>query len=316
ELGVLLDGQKVNLLPILIELLQTSPHTLNGETLAKLPEDAILPVPLPDGRTLPFPASRARQMLGVLLELLDPNTLDRQGRLRLNKLRAAELAGEADWRWLGNAELSELSRRLRSFDGIKPVAPPPTLHATLRPYQQEGLNWLQFLREYELAGILADDMGLGKTVEALAHLLAEKESGRADRPNLVVAPTSLMTNWRQETERFAPALLVLVLHGLARKAQFDLSPAHREGQKRRTPQTAGPPRCPVHSAAAQRGSDEGTPAQDRDRAKRRTGRRATRPLRKRPPGHARARQGRGGPERPFARAHHHPGRPAQAPANL
>src|SRR6266516_667281 len=226
ELGVLLDGQKVNLLPILIEILQTSPHALNGETLAKLPEDAILPVPLPDGRTLPFPASRARQMLGVLLELLDPNTLDRQGRLRLNKLRAAELAGEADWRWLGHAELSELSRRLRSFDGIKPVAPPPTLHATLRPYQQEGLNWLQFLREYELAGILADDMGLGKTVEALAHLLAEKESGRADRPSLVVAPTSLMTNWRQETERFAPALQVLVLHGLARKAQFERIPEH------------------------------------------------------------------------------------------
>jgi len=226
ELGVLLDGQKVNLLPILIELLQTSPHTLNSETLAKLPEDAIFPVPLPDGRTLPFPANRARQMLGVLLELLDPNTLDRRGRLRLNKLRAAELAGEADWRWLGNAELSELSRRLRSFDGIKPVAPPPTLHATLRPYQQESLNWLQFLREYELAGILADDMGLGKTVEALAHLLAEKESGRADRPNLVVAPTSLMTNWRQETERFAPALRVLVLHGLARKAQFERIAEH------------------------------------------------------------------------------------------
>src|SRR5439155_18603702 len=117
ELGVLLDGQKVNLLPILIELLQTSPHTLNGETLAKLPEDAILPVPLPDGRTLPFPATRARQMLGVLLELLDPNTLDRQGRLRLNKLRAAELAGESDWRWLCKAELIERRPPLLSVDG-------------------------------------------------------------------------------------------------------------------------------------------------------------------------------------------------------
>ena len=226
ELGVLLDGQKVNLLPILIKVLQTSPHTLNSDTLTQLSDDAIIPVPLPDGRTLPFPASRARQMLGVLLELLDPNSLDRRGRLRLNKLRAAELAGEADWRWLGNAELTELSRRLRSFDGIKPVKPPPDLSATLRPYQQEGLNWLQFLREYELAGILADDMGLGKTVQALAHLLAEKESGRADRPSLVVAPTSLMTNWRQETERFAPALRVLVLHGLARKSQFERIPEH------------------------------------------------------------------------------------------
>jgi SNF2 family DNA or RNA helicase len=226
ELGVLLDGQKVNLLPILLKVLETSPHKLNSETLTKLPDDAIVPVPLPDGRTLPFPASRARQMLGVLLELLDPNSLDNRGRLRLNKLRAVELAGEADWRWLGNAELTELSRRLRSFDGIQAVKPPPDLRATLRPYQQEGLNWLQFLREYELAGILADDMGLGKTVQALAHLLAEKGSGRADRPSLVVAPTSLMTNWRQETERFAPALRVLVLHGLDRKAQFERIPEH------------------------------------------------------------------------------------------
>jgi SNF2 family DNA or RNA helicase len=64
-------------------------------------------------------------------------------------------------------------------------------------------------------------MGLGKTVQALAHLLHERESGRTDRPSLVVAPTSLMTNWRQETERFAPDLKVLVLHGLDRKQHFE-----------------------------------------------------------------------------------------------
>ncbi len=91
----------------------------------------------------------------------------------------------------------------------------------LRGYQQEGLNWLQFLREYDLAGILADDMGLGKTVQALAHLLVEKESGRMTHPCLVVAPTSLMFNWHREAERFAPSLRVLVLQGLERKQHFD-----------------------------------------------------------------------------------------------
>jgi len=226
ELGVKLDGQKVNLLPILVRLLQDQPNTFENATLAQLPDNAVIPVPLPDGRTLPFPANRARQMLGVLLELLNPDALNQRGQLRLNKLRAAELADETDWRWLGSAELSNLSRRLRSFDGIKAVAPSSNLRATLRPYQQDGLNWLQFLREYELAGILADDMGLGKTVQALAHLLTEKESGRADRPSLVIAPTSLMTNWRQETERFAPGLRVLVLHGLERKQNFDQIAAH------------------------------------------------------------------------------------------
>jgi SNF2 family DNA or RNA helicase len=93
------------------------------------------------------------------------------------------------------------------------IAPPAGLTVELRSYQRQGLDWLQFLREYGLGGVLADDMGLGKTVQALAHLLVEKESGRADRPSLVIAPTSLLFNWRREAERFTPALRVLSLHG-------------------------------------------------------------------------------------------------------
>ena len=79
------------------------------------------------------------------------------------------------------------------------------LRCELRPYQLEGLAWLQYLREQELAGILADDMGLGKTAQTLAHLLLEKQSGRMDKPSLVVLPTSLIFNWKREAERFAPA---------------------------------------------------------------------------------------------------------------
>ncbi|MFZ2627801.1 MAG: DEAD/DEAH box helicase, partial [Rugosibacter sp.] len=87
-------------------------------------------------------------------------------------------------------------------------------------YQQAGLDWLQFLREYGLAGILADDMGLGKTVQALAHLHLEKVSGRADRPSLVVATTSLMMNWKNEAAQFTPDLKVVVLHGKDRAERF------------------------------------------------------------------------------------------------
>jgi len=220
ELGVMLDGQKLNLLPVLLQLLQTNPRLLQADQLGQMADAAVIPVPLPDGRKVLFPAGRARQMLGALLELLNPDALNARGRLRLPRLRALELAGEADWRWLGASELRELSTRLRNFAGVKVVPPPSSLQAVLRPYQQEGLNWLQFLREYGLAGILADDMGLGKTVQALAHLLVEKASGRMDRPSLVIAPTSLMTNWRQEAERFAPDLRVLVLHGSDRKSHF------------------------------------------------------------------------------------------------
>ena len=69
-------------------------------------------------------------------------------------------------------------------------------------------------------------MGLGKTIQALAHLLVEKEAGRLDRPALVVAPTSLMGNWRREAARFAPALRTLVLHGSDRHEHFDAIPDH------------------------------------------------------------------------------------------
>ena len=80
---------------------------------------------------------------------------------------------------------------------------------------------MQFLREFGFAGILADDMGLGKTVQALSTVLVEKHTGRANGPSLVVAPTSLMGNWRRETEKFAPDLRVVVLHGAERAEHFE-----------------------------------------------------------------------------------------------
>ena len=79
---------------------------------------------------------------------------------------------------------------------------------------------MQFLREYDLAGILADDMGLGKTIQTLSHILFEKQAGRLSSPALVVAPTSLMGNWQAEAARFAPGLRVLLLHGADRQQHF------------------------------------------------------------------------------------------------
>lgn len=221
ELGVIVEGQKINLLPVIIKFLQMNPQLLTREALEDVVTQTTIPIALADGRLIGFPMERVRNTLGVLLDLLHPSSLNKKGRLKIPRLRAAELAGEADWRWLGSKELKDFAQRLRGFEGVRVVAPPAGLQTQLRPYQQEGLNWLQFLREYELSGVLADDMGLGKTIQALAHLLMEKDSGRADRPSLVVAPTSLMTNWRQETERFAPQLKVLVLHGLDRKQHFE-----------------------------------------------------------------------------------------------
>jgi len=232
ELGIQIEQERVNLLPLLVKLLHNLSNAGELTQLQTLPDDSLLTPRLEDGRILPLPVGRVRNILGVLVELLDFNALDDNGRLQLLHLRAAQLLelegamGAAQLRWLGGERLRELGLRLRDFNGIKSVPVPEGFQTTLRPYQQEGLNWLQFLREYRLGGILADDMGLGKTVQTLAHILIEKRSGRLNKPCLVVAPTSLMVNWRQESKRFAPELRVLTLHGPARKALFEQMANH------------------------------------------------------------------------------------------
>ncbi len=170
------------------------------------------------GELFTLPAEQLDQVLEVLDELGrdevdEPLYLPRYQAGQIEALEsAASLTGDDAWR--------RLAEGLRDFTSLTPVAPPAGLKAELRPYQQEGLTWLNFLREHGLHGILADDMGLGKTVQALSLLLREKEEGRLDRPSLVVVPTSLVFNWEAEARRFTPALRVLPLHGAGRKRRF------------------------------------------------------------------------------------------------
>jgi superfamily II DNA or RNA helicase len=100
---------------------------------------------------------------------------------------------------------------LAAFDGIQPIDPPATFTGRLRAYQREGLGWLLFLQRFGFGGCLADDMGLGKTVMVLALLDVRRDTapGGERRPSLVVAPRSLVFNWRQEAARFTPQLRVL-----------------------------------------------------------------------------------------------------------
>ena len=108
-------------------------------------------------------------------------------------------------------------RALTEAAGRRQYEAPATLHATLRPYQHAGFNWLAYLYEHRLGGILADDMGLGKTLEALALMCHTKERGLTDAPYLVVAPTSVVGNWAAECHRFAPDLSVVTVTETARR---------------------------------------------------------------------------------------------------
>ncbi|GEE03687.1 helicase HelZ [Gordonia spumicola] len=104
-------------------------------------------------------------------------------------------------------------------DGVivpDPVVPPDTLHATLRPYQQRGLDWLMSLGRIGAGAVLADDMGLGKTVQVIALLTAMRTADRARPPALVVCPMSVIGNWNRELATFAPSLRVIVHHGAGR----------------------------------------------------------------------------------------------------
>lgn len=224
DLGILVDGERVDLRPILAQAILTLART-GGGRMQDVSDKTILYHQLPNGTVVPLPVSRIRPLVQALTELFGPS-MDWGDELRIPLARAGDiseldvLADEAGFRWHAPDRLREMSDRLKTFEGITPVEPPAELQGDLRPYQKEGLSWLQFLREYGFGGVLADDMGLGKTVQTLSHILTEKAAGRLEHPALIVAPTSTLPNWRREAERFAPSLKVLVLHGSQRSADF------------------------------------------------------------------------------------------------
>ena len=212
---ITVNGKTIPLLPLVTQILQ------NYE-LDDLPET--LTVSLEHNDYLKLPSKTVRPILKTLHELYDSASKSSDEKLRLSQFdaaRIAEMESDGLFSIKGGEALRELGRKLRDFEGIEEVEPPATLQAELRNYQRQGLNWLQFLREYNLGGVLADDMGLGKTIQTLTHLLIEKKSGRMQSPCLIVAPTSLMGNWRREAQRFTPELSVLILQGSERHQHFD-----------------------------------------------------------------------------------------------
>ena len=109
------------------------------------------------------------------------------------------------------AWLAETRRRLTDPAACASIVPAPDFRASLRPYQQQGLNWLGFLWQLGFGACLADDMGLGKTVQLLA-LLSTRRGMPRKAPALLVIPASLLANWKSEIARFLPSLRVVILH--------------------------------------------------------------------------------------------------------
>ena len=226
DVGIDLDGERIPLLPVLLDLFRRAPEEMTPTALARVGDDFVYGT-LPDGRLVPIPATRLRAMIGALYELLAAGRVEPDMPLRLSRSEATRLTTlerampEDAVAWSGGEALRAMAERLTETQEIPLVPHPTSLRAQLRPYQQQGLSWLQFLSSCGLSGILADDMGLGKTLQTLAHIIVEKQYGRLDRPCLIVAPTSLIPTWRNEMKRFAPHLSLLVLHGNERRDLFD-----------------------------------------------------------------------------------------------
>jgi superfamily II DNA or RNA helicase len=121
-------------------------------------------------------------------------------------------------------QFARVREQVSAFAGVRTAPQPEGFRGELREYQREGLGWMEFLREFGFGGCLADDMGVGKTAQVLAMLEARRPEGKG--PSLVVAPRSLLFNWRQEAGRFTPQLRVMEYSGIARSTEtfrdFDL----------------------------------------------------------------------------------------------
>lgn len=170
-------------------------------------------VPIGDGQ-FALISEALRQRLGVIQDVSigDPGQIrvSRAGTAVIEEALGSDISVEADMSW------KDALARLAGAKALQPVVP-KSLNADLREYQQTGYAWLARLAHWGIGGVLADDMGLGKTVQALGILLDRAKHGAA----LIIAPTSVGSNWQREVERFAPSLRPMLYREHDRQALID-----------------------------------------------------------------------------------------------
>ena len=209
--SVEVGGRSVSLLPIVSSLLD------EYDSIEELPEK--LNLQMEEGKFLHIESKEIKPILTTIFELFDKKEGDTLV-IKPYDAHLLDLDEESDIIWKGAKELKELSLKLKNFKGIESITPAKTLNAELRDYQQFGLDWLHFLHTFRFAGILADDMGLGKTVQTLAFLQFLKSKNKLKGPTLIVMPTSLIGNWKNEIAKFTPELSYLALYGIDRAEKF------------------------------------------------------------------------------------------------
>lgn len=156
------------------------------------------------------------------IQALSAITVKKDGKIRFDSSQAFIIDS-----WISEIEnidldqkFKEYSDKVKNFNSIKELSEPSEFNGKLRDYQKFGLGWLNFLNQTSFGGCLADDMGLGKTIQVLALLATQKENLK---PNLIVAPNSLIENWQNESVKFTKNVKVDLYHGSERKLLFTLN---------------------------------------------------------------------------------------------
>ena len=162
------------------------------------------------GKWVEFQPDVAEKLTNLMLENRGNGTLP--GTMSLS-LRAAEEGIETNY-LAGEKPVATFLEALGTDRHFFSHGAPPGFTGSLRPYQERGVGWLDFITGLGFGALLADDMGLGKTIQVIAYALAGKADGR--RPILIVCPTSVIGNWAAEFSRFAPSLRVSIHHGASR----------------------------------------------------------------------------------------------------
>ncbi len=196
----------------IIPLNKLKKHVLNKEKFIKLDDGTVGMLPT--------------EWIGKLEKYFRVGEINKN-QLQISKLRFSlvdELFDEIDDTAILQ-ELAEKKKKLESFTEISKVRKPVAIKATMRDYQKEGLNWLNFLNDMEWGGILADDMGLGKTLQILAFLASLKR--KSPKTSLVVVPTTLIFNWENEINKFYPSLKTMFYYGTNREKKLEQFKKHQ-----------------------------------------------------------------------------------------
>lgn len=212
----------MSLLPLLRAAVRQLPPTQKiVDTVGLLNNNGKFRTMLDDGRFISIPFERIKAIVSSLGELLQND--QPQDHISTSAIDLQRLFDETllHNKWIGAERARDLLDRLRRLESPSTVQAPESLNATLRPYQLEGVKWLQALAKEGFGGLLADDMGLGKTMQILAHICLDKESKRMRDPFLVICPTSVLPNWVMEAEKFAPDLKVLAHYGTDRWSKVE-----------------------------------------------------------------------------------------------